>query len=34
MDKTKDQVICIYDDNAPTINEKILDAFIRYIKSI
>ncbi len=33
MNKTKDLVICVYDDNAPTISDKILDAFVRYLRS-
>ena len=33
MEKGKDLVICVYDDNAPTISDKILEAFERYLKS-
>ncbi len=33
MDKNKELVICVYDEKAPTISEKILEAFERYLKS-
>lgn len=33
MNKNKDLVICVYDDKAPTINEVILEAFEKYLKS-
>lgn len=33
MEKGKDLVICVYDENAPTISDKILEAFERYLKS-
>jgi len=29
----KELVICVYDDNAPSINEMILEAFLRYLNS-
>lgn len=32
MNKNKELVTCIFDDNEPTINEKILEAFERYLK--
>lgn len=31
--KEKEFVICVYNDNAPSINDKILEAFERYLKS-
>ena len=33
VNKNKELVICVYDEDAPTINEKILEAFERYLKS-
>ncbi len=33
MNKGEELVICVYDDKAPTINEKIIEAFERYLKS-
>lgn len=30
----EENVICIYDENAPSITDKILEAFERYLKSI
>ncbi len=33
MDKNKELVICVYDENAPTVSDKILEAFERYLKS-
>lgn len=33
MEKGKDLVICVYDESAPTISDKILEAFERYLKS-
>ena len=33
MSKNKGLVICVYDNNAPTISEKILEAFEKYLKS-
>ncbi len=33
MEKSKELVICVYDDNAPSVNDKILEAFERYLKS-
>lgn len=34
MNSQKDElVICVYDENAPTVSEKILEAFERYLKS-
>ena len=33
MEKNKDElVICVYDDNAPSASDKILDASERYLK--
>lgn len=33
MNVQKDElVICVYDENAPTVSDKILEAFERYIK--
>lgn len=32
-EKNKELVICVYDDNAPSVNDKILEAFERYLKS-
>lgn len=29
----KESVVCVYDDNAPSIESKILEVFERYIKS-
>jgi len=31
--KHEELVICIYDENGPSINEKILEIFRKYIKS-
>lgn len=31
--KNNELVVCVYDDNAPSVNEKILEAFERYLKS-
>jgi len=31
-EKKEELVICIYDDNGPSINEKILEVFRKYIK--
>ncbi len=28
----KELVICVYDDNAPSVTDKILEAFERYLK--
>ena len=28
----KELVICVYDDNAPSVNDKILDAFKKFLK--
>lgn len=33
MDNGKELVICVFDEEAPTISEKILEAFERYLKS-
>lgn len=33
QEKNKELVICVYDDNAPSINDKILEAFERYLRS-
>lgn len=33
MDNGKKLVICVFDEEAPTISEKILEAFERYLKS-
>lgn len=33
MEKKKEKlVICVYDDNAPSVSDKILEAFERYLK--
>ena len=32
-EKKDELVICIYDENGPSINEKILEVFRKYIKS-
>ncbi len=32
-EKDKEFVICVYNDNAPSINDKILEAFERYLRS-
>ena len=32
-EENKELVICVYDDNAPSINEVILEAFEKYLKS-
>lgn len=32
-DEKKEVVLCIYDENAVSINEKILEIFRKYIKS-
>ena len=32
-EKKEELVICIYDENVPSINEKILEIFRKYIKS-
>ncbi len=34
MKKNKELVICVYDNDAPTIQEKILETFERYLKTI
>ncbi len=31
--KNKELVICVYDDNAPLVSDRILEAFERYLKS-
>lgn len=28
----KELVICVYDDNAPSVNDKILEAFEKFLK--
>ncbi len=33
MNKSKELVICVFDEDAPTIQEKILEAFEIYLKS-
>lgn len=33
MDNNKELVICVYDENAPSVSDKILEAFERYLKS-
>lgn len=33
MEKNKELVICVYDENAPSVSDKILEAFERYLKS-
>ncbi|MBO5414847.1 MAG: hypothetical protein J6A17_04385 [Bacilli bacterium] len=30
--KKKELVICVYDDNAPSVNDKILEAFEKFLK--
>ena len=32
-DKNKELVICMYDDNSPSVSDRILDAFEKYLKS-
>lgn len=32
-EENKELVICVYDDNAPSINDVILEAFEKYLKS-
>ena len=32
-EKKEELVICIYDENGPSINEKILEIFRKYINS-
>lgn len=32
-ENNKETVICIYDNEAPSISDKILEAFERYLKS-
>ena len=32
-EENKELVICVYDDNAPSINEVIHEAFEKYLKS-
>lgn len=32
-EENKELVICVYDDNAPSINDIILEAFERYLNS-
>lgn len=33
MKKDKEElVICVYDDNAPSVNDKILEAFEKFLK--
>lgn len=32
-DKNEDLVICVYDDNLPSVSDRILEAFERYLKS-
>lgn len=33
MDNNKELVICVYDENAPSVSDKILEAFEKYLKS-
>lgn len=32
-EKNKELVICVYDDNAPSVSDKILEAFEMFLKS-
>lgn len=33
MDKNKELVICVYDDNSELVSDRILEAFESYLKS-
>lgn len=33
MDKNKELVLCVYDDNSVLVSDRILEAFERYLKS-
>ncbi len=32
-EENRELVVCVYDDNAASINDKILEAFERYLRS-
>ena len=32
-EENRELVICVYDDNAPSVNDKIIEAFERYLMS-